>query len=225
MKFLKSLSQREQIMLVVLSLVLLGTGYGLLRYQPAQAEIMKLEKQTANSKKKLETIKFPKEPTKNRDSLETRLAALEEEVSAKMMELDRLEQQYIPLEDPEALQGLKVNISTLAKKHDVRIRQSLPYDPKRSRLSSSRVPRRARTFGGQPSESSLTTSFQKGEPYQRPLLRISTESAYPGLRRFMEELTHLPWRVTIAQFSLEATTSTSADSSAQQISSTLVLAL
>lgn len=212
-------------MLVLLCLVLIGTGYALLRYQPAQADIARLEKQTSNTQKKLATIKFPKEPSQNRTTLETQLAALEEEFSAKMIELDRFEQQYIPSEEPEAFQGLKVNISTLAKKHNVRIRESLPYDPQRARLASSRSPRRTRTFVGRPGESSFITRFQKGNPYKRPLLRISTVSAYSGLRRFIEELAHLPWRVTIAQFSLEATTSTSTDSSTQQISSTLILAL
>ncbi len=225
MSFFKSLSQREQIMLGLLCLVLFGTGYALLRYQPAQAHITQLENQTTNSKKKLLAIKFPKEPSKDRATLERQLATLEEEVAEKLIELDRLEQQFIPSEAPEAVQGLKVSISSLAKKHHVRIRESRPYDPARARLASSRSPRGTRRFVGQPSEVSLIQRFQKGNPYQRPLLQITTESGYAGLRRFIEELAHLPWRVTIAQFSLEAATSTTTEPTTQQISSTLILAL
>jgi len=224
MTSLQNLSQREKIMLMLLCLVLFGTGYALLRYQPVQAEIQRLEKQTADAQKKYQATKVPKEPSEDRLTLERQLAAIEEEVTARMIEVDRLEQQYVPLEDVEARQGLKVNISMLAKKHQVRIRENVPYDPKRARLGSSRSSRGARMVG-QPSDSSYISRFLKGNPYKRPLLRISTESSYFGLRRFLEELTHLPWRVTIAQFSLEATTSTDPESSAQEISSTLVLAL
>ena len=212
-------------MLVLLCVVLIGTGYALFRFQPVQTEIEQLEQKMADAQRQIKTTKFPKEPTTNLSALEAQLATLEEEISGKMIELDRLEQQYVPLDNPDALQGIKVNISSLAKKHRVRIRENLPYDPKRGRLASSRSPSKTRTFVGRPGTESFITRFLKGDPYERPLLRLSTESAYLGLRRFIEDLSHLPWRVTIAQYSLEATTSGGADSSTQQISSTLILAL
>ncbi|MCG3117789.1 MAG: hypothetical protein LLH30_19130 [Candidatus Manganitrophus sp. SA1] len=210
----KTLSRREQMLLLLACGVLVGTAYGLFRYLPAQREIQQFIQEHEEAEAKLKEIQLPKESAEDLDSLQRQQTEMEQALTDARAQLASLEQAFAPVGRPEILHGLQVEISELANASGVRIVESASYESKPSPSPVGQKLGRDAVF---PSVDAL--------PYPRPLRRFEVVTSYGGFQRFLRGLNRLPWRVTVVQLTLEVIRKPQPGSGEAPLSATLILAL
>lgn len=212
----KPLSRREQMLLLLACGVLAGMSYGLFRYLPAQREIEQFIREHEEAQAKIKEIQLPKESAENLDSLQKQQTEMEQALADARAQLASLEAAFAPVDRPEMLHRLQVEISELAAASGVRIVGSAPHAAKAPPPPTGRKSGRE-TASLSPSVGAL--------PYPRPLRRFEISTSYGGFQRFLRGLNRLPWRVTVVEFTLEALRKPQPGSGDAALSATLILAL
>ncbi|RMH37660.1 MAG: hypothetical protein D6690_02480 [Nitrospirae bacterium] len=213
----RNLSQREQILLLLLVGVIIGMGYHLFRYQAIKADLWHWESEVAKVQADLKAAKVPRDPPYERSRLEKKLAKLEQELQDVQAKLTPLESQFVPADNDDALLTLKLDISSLAKTTGVDIRDNQPFQPDIEQKAEQS------TAAGTPR--TLYEIFLHGDPYRRPLQRLRLVGSFAGLQRFLEGLPRLPNKVIVLLFRMETAGQPIAPGAPQPLSSTIILAL
>jgi Tfp pilus assembly protein PilO len=210
----KPLSRREQMLLLLVSALLVGMSYGLFRYLPAEREIEQFVREHEETQAKIKEIQLPKEPAEDLDSLQKQQTEMEQALADARAQLASLEAAFVPVDRPEMLHRLQVEISELAEASGVRIVESAPHAAK------------ALPAGQKSGRETASLSPSIGaSPDPRPLRRFEIATSYSGFQRFLRGLNRLPWRVTVVEFTLEALRTPQSGSGEAPLSATLILAL
>lgn len=229
---LSAMSAREQWLVVATLVVLLGGGYGLVRYRPALKALQAMQAQTAATEARLKTLVIPEEPMEDVDALKAQLTAAEGELLAARQHADQLAQRLAPL----GSQDLKLKISDLAQRCGVRIRENEAYKVPAKPVAAP-VAATAAKPGPAPAQSAAVVEPPGSRPplemlerftrpgLERPLQRLSMEGSYGAIREFLRGLEKLPWQVTVAQLQLEVDERTPAPGYPQPLRATMILAL
>lgn len=213
-RWLAGLSLREQAMLLALGCVLVGISYFLMRYQPADAVLRDLTREAEQAKTKMAGLKWPKEPTADESELSFHLEQMDKDLARSRAHLDTLEARFIDPDSVDAVEGLKVQISELAKASGVTIIEKAPYKPTRS---GGPTPFKA--------DEDLLEVVSSGALYDRPIQRLLMETSYHSLRRFLDGLGRLSWRVTALRMQVDASSPVTDQQEPQPLAVTLWLAL
>jgi type II secretory pathway component PulM len=213
-RWFSGLSLREQTMVLVLGCVLVGMGYFLMRFSPADTALRDLAREADQARTKLAGMKWPKEPTADASELSLQLNQTDKELASIRARLATLEARFIDPDNLDAVEGLKVQISELARASGVTIVEKVPHKAGRS---GGPVP-----LG---KDEDLLEVFSSGALYDRPIQRVLLETSYHNLRRFLDGLGRLSWRVTTLRLQVDASSPLTDQQEPQPLAVTLWLAL
>lgn len=215
----KKLSRREHILVIIAWGILIGMVYLPFRYLPSLKEIKGLIEETEKTWAKQKEIKLPKEPPEDPEILEKERIEAEKGLTGMRSAIASLKGAFAPVDSPEVLHGLQVEISDLARASGVRVLGIKPYEPK--------SPPSQGVKQSVPDTSGFKGSVYGagGTPYSRPMRRLEAAASYGGFKRFMRGLNNLHWRVTLVEFNLEKAEPAKRGQGDEPLAVTLILAL
>lgn len=237
---LKTLSTREQVLVLIVALVLVGGGYGLLRAMPAMKALKAMAESTDKAEQRIRTTEIPELPDQDEDSVQRDIREAEAALARVQGGMAAVEERLAPPDSQE----LKLRISSLAQQAGVFIIENKAYVPtalaQAAPAAPTRKSRRARkaaaaTAAAQaaqpatpamlPESEGLMARMAPGTPLHRPMQQLGMEGDFEGMRQFIQGLDRLPWQVTIVQFKLEAKPVDPPAGMPQRLSANLILAL
>lgn len=243
---LRNISTREQVLIFIVALTLVGGGYGLLRYRPALKALGEMTAANAQTETRLKTAEIPEEPMEDPEDLAMAIAEAEKEFAAMQLGFADVEQRLAPADSQE----LRLKISDVANSAGVRIRENVPYlvpraagpvagaatAPKLSKRQQRAANKAARKSGGgatgggavtaaAPKDGELIYRLVNDLDEPRPFQRVSVEGSFAQVQRFIQELGKLPWMATVMQINIELSAQTPPAGYPQPLIVTMILAL
>ncbi len=252
---LSKMSLREQVLVLVAVVVVVGGAYGTFRFYPANKAIADLYKNTQMMDSAIKTGKIPDEPFDDIESLQQQQADLDEDLLEAGSRYESIERRLSPDDTTE----VRLEISEIARKSLVKINTNEQYrvmvpapvvadaagskaakNAPKTRMGDgakrkARAARRASATagGGIPgianvSPEQATALIRKmaiNGPMERPMQRLTMEGTYAGMMRFIGGLQQMGKLVTIVQFQLAPGTQAPPPGSNQRLTATMVLAL
>lgn len=216
---LKQLNNRERALAGIILLVIVLSGYGLLRFEPRLENIQRLEEQKEATLNRLAKMDIPTEPQEGIDEIKRELEDQQKALDAIRESAVQIEQQLAPVDSQE----LKVKISELARDSGIRIRvnealrpQPLKNNNRRGNDDNEIIP---------PVTTGWITRMSPGSMFQRPLQRLEVDGSYLALRRFIHGLDELPYQVTVIRLNIEKLEISPFRGSSQMLKTEMILAL
>lgn len=188
---MSAVTEREKGLLVGAALVLLATFYIVGRVQPLRADLKRLREEVTGMEQRLANTPMPRPPA-DPDAVHRQLDEAETRLTGAREELAVLLQRRVDPNSNQALEGLMLEILTLAKAKGVSVDASGVYAGSLAELGVVSREETARLQGG-------SDSFQF-----RPLRNLSLRGDFPAIRGFVEELPRLGHPVSVLHFSLKA---------------------
>ncbi len=229
------LSEREKLMLPTAFAVIVLVLYGAFRWKPANQAVLELQKEVTEAIKGRENLKFPDARGRSVAELKQDFETLQTELATTQEKLKAAEAALVPIKDPNALQDLKIQISTLAQESEVTIVQTVPDEESRGMFAKG-------PSGGDSDDDDDDDASKEwrldplakfsapvahevfNEVYPRPWQKMTIRTSFMNLLHFVRGLETLDWRVTLVAFSVKAS-DTSNDFGPPQLDATLILAL
>ncbi len=202
---LRELNKRERILAIAIVVVVLLGSYGLIRYQPAKANINSLHIQVAATQSRIAKLDIPEESDEVIEDILDQLDQQEAEV-AELKESAAVIESRLASRDS---QQLRVMISSLALETGIRIRtnESFQASPVTQIVQATRNNRK--TAAQQPMMDVILppaagwiARMSPGSMYERPLQKLQLEGSYEALRRFIHGLDGLPWQVSVLRMNI-----------------------
>lgn len=243
---LRTISTREQILIFIVALTLLGGGYGLLRYRPALKVLGELQAANVKTAAHARDAQIPDDPMEDPEELGMAIADAEKEFAALQLGFADVEQRLAPVDSQE----LRLKISDVANGAGVRIRENVPYlvpraagpvagaasAPKLSKRQQRAANKAARKTGGgatgggavtatAPKDGELIYRLVNDLDEPRPFQRVSVEGNFAQVQRFVQELGKLPWMATVMQINIDLSAQTPPAGYPQPLIVTMILAL
>lgn len=236
---LKTLSTREQVLVLVVAIVLVGGGYGALRALPAMKSLKAMAESTDRNEQRIRTTEIPELPDEDEDSIQRDIRETEASLARIQGGMRAVDERLAPADSQE----LKLRISGLAQQSGVFIIENKAFVPTALLQSSAAAParksKRARKAAAAaaaqtaqpvipavlPESEGLVARMAPGTPLHRPMQQLGMEGDFEGMRNFIQGLDRLPWQVTIVQFKLEAKPVDPPAGMPQRLSANLILAL
>lgn len=240
---LKKFSLREQVLVLIAALVLVGGSYGLLRAMPAMKELKAMSAEADKNEQRLKTAQVPELPDADEESVKRDIRAAETALATLQGSAGSVEERLAPAD----AQDLKLRISTLAQQSGVFIVENKSYVPlgmqQQSATTTARKSRRAKKLAAAaaagtaaptskpagpamlPESEGLIARMAPGTALERPMLQLGMEGSFDAMRNFIKGLDRMPWQVTIVQFKLEAKPVDPPAGLPQPLSANLILAL
>ncbi len=193
---MRSISRREHILLAAAVAVAAATAVYFPRVRPARLRIEALEEQRVQAELQVREVRWPRTPG-DPGRLVARRDALRAEVEAAREALRRAEARFVSRCDESLADELRVEISALADRHGVYVRENLA------------CPEAAlRSFVGDPGNAGdaarLVRCLTLGDPYALGARQVTLETGFAGLRGFLRDLDRLDHRVLILRFDITA---------------------
>lgn len=249
---LSKMTLREQVLILVVTVVIVGGAYGWLRFYPANKAISDIKKNTEMMEVALKTGKIPEEPFDDANTLQNELTHLEVELSDATELMAGINQRLSP---PDTT-AVRLDISDAARNSLVRIISNEEYrvtvplpagatpsgkavvQPQKRQGDAAqrraRNERRAARLAGTALAVNQVSSEQAmplarkmaiNGPMERPMQRVVIEGTFTNMMRFIESLKELDMMVTIVQLQMVPTPQTPPPGYNQGLSVTMVLAL
>ena len=219
------LSEREKLMLPTAFVVIALVLYTAFRWKPANAAIVELQKELTTAIQGRESLSFPNPQNLTPKELQSQLDELTELLSSTEGELEAAHEALVDIDDEEALQNLKIQISTLAQESNVTIIDSVPAElNSRSSSMVNDIIDRTTTLDPDSRHSAPVSHELFQHLYQRPWQQISMRTSFTGLLNFARGIQALDWQVTMVGFDIKTEGDTS-DFGPPQLAATLLLAL
>lgn len=186
-------------------------AYSIFRFFPEKKEMEDLILEVEKTLSRQKEIDLPGDPQADLDRLKKEERGIEEELARMRVSIASLEEKFAPLDSPEILHGLQVEISEMGRANGVRILKNDPYEPKPSQggAKSTSVPSEAASF----------------KLYSRPMRKLELVTSYEGIKRFIQGLNRLKWRVSIIEFSIGTAQSTKEGQGSGPLSVTILISL
>ena len=221
----QSLSQREKLLLPLALTVIFVVLYGAARLRPGLAKIEQLKKELSTAVQGRETLSWPSQTGSDTDILRQEIGRLEETKNQQTERLVENESRLASLATSSELQSLRIQISALARQHNIKVIKNIPYgsDNNDSRQSSS--PFLLSDAPDQPSKEHAPVIHEFFQlMYARPLQQLELAATYAALQRFIQSLWSLKHHVNVVSFEIKMD-DRSDQLTQPRLSSRLVLAL
>lgn len=186
----RGLSEREKMILTVAGSILILFFYFFLRVKPALSSLKELQSETFKIRSDIASLKIPEEPKQDLETLKQLEKEVREKIEKEKAKTLEEEERFVPLGD-EKERTLALEISRTAREHDIRLLENSPY-----KHESSIIAKESPAFDA-------LSQYTKGELYKRPLQKIVADTSFGNLRRFIDSLKDLSWRVTIVHLDIE----------------------
>lgn len=224
---LRELNKRERILAIVIGIVILLGGYGLIRYQPAKANIESLQKQVLATQARIGRLEIPEESEEVIEDILDQLDDQEAEVAMLQKSAAAIESRLASRDS----QQLRVQISSLALESGIRIRtnESFQAQPVTQITQTTKNNRKTAEQPAKdvilPAAAGWIARMSPGSMYERPLQKLQIEGSYEALRRFLHGLDGLPWQVSVLRMNITKLPVSPLQGMPQPLSIELILAL
>lgn len=203
---LRELNQRERFLAIAIGVVIIIGSYGLIRYQPAKANIESLQKQVLATQVRIGKLEIPEESDEVIEDILDQLDEQEADVAALQESSAAIESRLASRDS----QQLRVMISSLALETGIRIRsnESFQASPVTQIAQGNRNNRKTATATEPaqnvilPATAGWIARMSPGSMYARPLQKLQLEGSYEALRRFLHGLDGLPWQVSVLRMNI-----------------------
>lgn len=220
-----SLSDRERLLLPLALAVISIVLYASLRLRPGLAQLEKLKKELSTAVQGRETLNWPSQSNADTAILLKDVKRLTELKQEQINRLERNEARLADLATSSELQHLRIQISELAQKHDIRVLKNTPFNADGDRAGTSGLSLKLENAPDDPKQTQAPIIHEFFQlVYARPLQQLELSATYSGLQQFIQSLSELTYRVNVVSFEIK--TDQNPDELAQpRLSSQLVLAL
>lgn len=237
---LKTMSLREQVLVFIVAVVLVGGGYGLLRFYPALKALKAINEAVAKTEAHVRTAEIPDLPEDDEDAIIRQIRQADQAMAGLGGSIDTVERR---LALPDS-QELRLKISDLARTSGVLMLSNQAYvnvnpvtaanvssAPKRSSRRARRaaaaqpVPVADKNPAILPRSDGLLARMSPGTAFHRPMQQLAMEGDFDSIKQFIAELNRLPWQVTIVRFKLETKLTDPPAGLPQRLSANFILAL
>lgn len=220
-----SLSQREKLLLPLALTVIFVVLYGAARLRPGLAKIEQLKKELSTAVQGRETLSWPSQTNSDTAILRQEISRLERTNGQLADRLAVNESSLANLATSSELQGLRIQISALARKHHIKVIKNIPHgsDNDDSRHTSS--PLQLSDAPDSPTKKHAPIIHEFFQlMYARPLQELELTANYSALQQFIQSLSTLEHRVNVVSFEIKMD-ERSDQLTQPRLSSHLVLAL
>jgi hypothetical protein len=244
---------REQVLVLVTAILLIGGIYGGLRFYPAHKAIVDIQSNTEMMNQAMKTTPIPEEPFEDVESLDRELEDVELDLASIKDAISDIEKRLSPADTT----AVRLAVSDVARNALVRINSNEEYrvtvpapenapvkgkvaDPKKKRMGDGQK-KRLRNVAKAAAKAGISNlSINQVNPQmatalarkmavnaamERPMQRISVEGTYAGLMRFIASLEQMSLMVTIVQFDINPTLQSPPPGYNQRLNANLVLAM
>jgi len=245
---LDKISNREQVLILIVVITFVAGGYGLLRFVPQTKQLAELQATVKVNQDKIKNPNFPDEPGEDAEDLQEKLEDLESVMVNARANLDALEKNLAPTDSQEMV----LKISEAARASGVRVIENVPYlvqrkegevasqanKPKISKRGQRKLDREAKkkslnagggsvasAAGGIPKEGELIYRLVNELETARPFQRISVEGNFSDLQKFIQSVRSMPWQATIVKLDLDVAIQTPPQGMPQPITARLIIAI
>jgi len=249
----EKMTQREQVLILIVVAILVGGAFALLRYVPQTKLLNQLSASLEKNKQEVKNPKFPEEPEEDVEELKDK----DEEVTAQLdslrITIETEEKKFAAANDN---QEMLLRISEAARAAGVKVIESVPYlvqridaeavsskkvDTKKSRSKQRRrnkalakMGRSAKPITGMTGPGAQGTIPKEGEliyhlvndfDNARPLQKLSVEGNYRDLQTFMLAISNLQYQVTIVKLDIDVKIQTPAQGIPQPLMAKMIVAM
>ncbi len=202
----QSLSQREKLLLPMAVAVIVLVLYGAFRLRPGLKQIESLRADLSKAVQGRETLTWPTQSPSDVSRLRAEIQKLETQRKNLLTTLAENEDSLASLSNSTELQSLRIQISALARQHNLTVIKNVPADGGREEDSRSPLRLRLRLDDApsQPQQEHapfIQEYFQLA--YARPLQRLELRATYSALQQFIAALAELDHRVHVASFRIK----------------------
>jgi hypothetical protein len=248
----EKMTNREQILIMVVLGVLVVGAYGLLRYKPQTKVLNDVSKTLEKNKQEVKNPKFPEEPLEEVEDLQVSADEFSAQLNILRMNMESAQKLLAP---QSANQDMLLNISEAARVVGVKVVESVPYlvaridakaedANKNVALKRSKQRRRDKVLKNSGRSRSVNTGFtgpgtegaipKEGELiYQlvnsfdtaRPLQKLSVEGSYSNIQSFIQSLSNMQYQVTIVKLDIDLKFQTLAQGLPQPLMAKMIIAM
>lgn len=249
----EKMTQREQILIMIVVAILVGGAFALLRYVPQTKALNQLSANLEKNKQEVKNPKFPEEPEEDVEDLKDKDEGLKDQLDSLRITMETEEKKLASANDN---QDMLLRISEAARAAGVKVIESVPYlvqqidaeavssakvDTKKSRSKqrrrmkalakkglSSKVNSGVTGPGAQgaiPKEGELIYHLVNDFDNARPLQKLSVEGNYRDLQTFMLAISNLQYQTTIVKLDIDVKIQTPAQGIPQPLMAKMIIAM
>jgi Tfp pilus assembly protein PilO len=248
----EKMTQREQVLIMIVVAILVGGAFALLRYVPQTKALNQLSATLEINKQEVKNPKFPEEPEEDVEDLKDKDEGLKDQLDSLRITMETEEKKLASANDN---QDMLLRISEAARAAGVKVIESIPYlvqridaeatDAKTKKVEKKSKSRRRNKAlakmgrstkpntgmtgpgaqGAIPREGELIYHLVNDFDNARPLQKLSVEGNYRDLQTFMLAISNLQYQVTIVKLDIDVKIQTPAQGVPQPLMAKLIIAM
>jgi hypothetical protein len=245
---LEKMTNREQVLVLIVIATFVGGAYGLLRYVPQTKVLSELNASLEKNKDAVKNPKFPDAPEDDAEDLQDKDDEITETLNALRVSMQSEEKKLAPIAES---QDVLLKISEAARAAGVKVSESVPYlvqrvdgteivekkkVSKRMQRKLNKAARKAYRTGATAATSGVTQGAipKEGELiYQlvndfdeaRPLQKISVEGGFKDIQSFIQSLSNMQYQITIVKLDIDVKFQTPAQGVPQPLIAKMIIAI
>ncbi|MCG8492377.1 MAG: hypothetical protein MI743_12235 [Sneathiellales bacterium] len=190
LKKYKEMPSSDKTKIIVIIGVMMMAGYFGLWYPSLSDEVAFQENMVNRRLNRMETrLKKVEEPTESAAKLEKQLKALEDNHTQLRKQMEFLSEKFIPLDKPNRLKNMRLEVSQLAAKAGMdidQIRSALSGDPQAAPPTAEII------------------ELESKNRFGRPLISLRAKSDFNGLMQFLQGLRNFSSNISVVRLAMEA---------------------
>jgi hypothetical protein len=247
---LEKMTNREQVLVLIVIATFVGGAYGLLRYVPQTKVLSELNATLQKNKDAVKNPKFPDAPEDDAEDLQDKDDEITETLNSLRVSMQNEEKKLAPIAES---QDMLLKISEAARAAGVKVSESVPYlvqradadlkDGKKQKVSKkSKQRRRSKALaksgrgtqnlatgpdalGAIPKEGELIYQLVNDFEVARPLQKLSIEGGFKDIQSFIVALSNMQYQVTIVKLDIDVKFQTPAQGIPQPLLAKMIIAI
>ena len=249
---LEKITQREQVLILIVIGIFVGGAYALMRYVPHTKVLNDLSATLEKNKQEIKNPKFPEEPMEDAEDLQDKEQALDAQLNSLRLSMETEQQKLAPTNQN---QDMLLKVSEAARTAGVKVIESVPYLVQRVDAEAnnaktkvvskkSKLRRRmkalakkgqsARALAGMtgpgaqgaiPKEGELIYHLVNDFDEARPLQKLSVEGTFKDLQSFIQSVSNMQYQATIVKLDIEVKIQTPPQGLPQPLMARMIVAM
>jgi Tfp pilus assembly protein PilO len=248
----EKMTQREQVLVLIVIGIFVGGAYALLRYVPQTKALNELSATLEKNKQEIKNPKFPDEPMDDAEDLKEKDDEITAQLNSLRISMETEERNLAPTSEN---QDMLLKISEAARAAGVRVIESVPYlvqridsdatNVKKKVVSNKSKERRRNkallkkgqgakiytgmtgpgTQGAMPKEGELIYHLVNDFDEARPLQKLSIEGGFNDLQTFIQAVSNMQYQATIVKLDIEVKIQTPPQGMPQPLMAKMIIAM
>lgn len=246
---LEKMTNREQVLVLIVIATFVGGAYGLLRYVPQTKVLSELKANLEVNKEAVKNPQFPEIPEDDAEDLQDKDDEVTQALNSLLLTMQSEEKKLSPIAEN---QDMLLKISEAARAAGVKVSESVPYlvqrvdaelkeDKKQIVTNRSKERRRSKALakrglsaqnlatspnaqGALPREGELIYQLVNDFEEARPLQKLSIEGGFKDIQSFIVALSNMQYQVTIVKLDIDMKFQTPAQGVPQPLLAKMIVA-